>query len=50
MYDWADDFIAQCILSFPHLAGYINACADEGDMDKLMSFLIALEFDGRQAA
>lgn len=50
MYDWTDDFTTQCILSFPHLAGYIRACHEEGDMDKLMTFLMAIEFENRVAA
>lgn len=49
MYDWTDDLVIQAVLSFPGLKYYIMQCQDMGDVDKMIEFLLALEFDGRKA-
>lgn len=50
MYDWTDDFRIQAGQSFPNLRFYIEQCMDMGDVDQLMEFLMALQFDNRQDA
>ncbi len=47
MYDWADDFYIQARLSFPFLSGFISACQENGEEQKLMDMLVSLEKDGQ---
>lgn len=50
MYDWTDTFCEQARLSFPTLQYYIMQAQDHGDIDQLLEFLMALEYDGRMSA
>lgn len=48
MYDWLDDFVIQACQSFPNLRYYIMQCADMGDTEQLMEFLLALSYENRK--
>ena len=47
MYDWTDDLYLSVLLSFPSLKGFAAEAIREGDIDKLVDLLMALETDSR---
>lgn len=45
MYDWTDDLLVSLRYTYPTLTHYFESLLDEGRVEDLMDFLMALETD-----